>query len=134
MATILLCMLQAKSEVNTNTSSQTIIPQAMVYTQTTAQSLIQNTPTQAYLSNSMATPLSTDTDENTAHITIRSSYSSNHIDKINKEQSVSRLATHETEKSKRTVQSKNKHAIARQNLEKEIRSVNASSKSAKQEE
>ncbi|EFX91611.1 Uncharacterised protein [Actinobacillus ureae] len=75
------------------------VPRAMVYTPTSAQSLIQENPTQAYLSNSFATPLPKMKEtEDEAHITIRSSYSPKHLEKINKEQFVSRLAAHSSEK------------------------------------
>ncbi|AFU19138.1 excalibur calcium-binding domain-containing protein [Actinobacillus suis] len=93
------------------------VPRAMVYTPTSAQSLIQENPTQAYLSNSFATPLpKMEETEDEAHITIRSSYSPKHLEKINKEQSVSRLATRHSENTKENAKpKKNNHFVEKQN-------------------
>lgn len=99
-----------------------IPPQALsvvsptVYTTTSVQSLIQENPTQAYLSNSFATPLpKAETAKDEVHITLRSSYSPQHLEKINKEQVISRLAMPASEKAKEKAKSKrNTHAIKKQ--------------------
>lgn len=111
------------------------VPRATVYTPTSVQSLIQENPAQAYLSNSLATPLpKAEATEDEAHITIRSSYSPQHLEKINKEQSVSRLATHSSGKTKENSKSsKNTHIIEKQNqsMKKTVRNEQPTSKSLK---
>lgn len=111
------------------------VPRAMVYTPTSAQSLIQENPTQAYLSNSLATPLpKAESTEDEAHIIIRSSYSPQHLEKINKEQSVSRLATHSSEETKENLKSsKNAHVIEKQNhsMKKVVHNEQSTAKSLK---
>ncbi|WP_018651850.1 excalibur calcium-binding domain-containing protein [Actinobacillus capsulatus] len=111
------------------------VPRTTVYTPTSAQSLIQENPTQAYLSNSLVTPLpKAESTEDEAHITIRSSYSPQHLEQINKEQSVSRLVAHSSGKTKELSKSpKNTHVIENQNqsMKKVVRNEQPSLKSLK---
>ncbi|WGE66312.1 hypothetical protein [Actinobacillus equuli] len=89
---------EPQSTVKLEQNSENAIHKATIYAQTSILSLIKENPTQAYLSNNLATPLpQADMEAVEHHISVRSSFSPKQLDKINNTQVISHLAVHHQE-------------------------------------